>query len=67
MQPGDVTATYADISAINALTGYSPKVPLARGIERFVDWYLARNRKRWKRADGGGGLSRKIGRALMEV
>ncbi len=40
MQPGDVTATYADISAINALTGYSPKVPLSRGIERFVDWYL---------------------------
>src|SRR3546814_4637711 len=37
MQPGDVTATYADISAIHALTGYSPKVPLARGIERFVD------------------------------
>ncbi|HET6524974.1 NAD-dependent epimerase/dehydratase family protein [Sphingopyxis sp.] len=41
MQPGDVTATYADISAINALTGYSPKVPLSRGIERFVDWYLS--------------------------
>ena len=40
MQPGDVTATYADISAINALTGYSPKVPLTQGIERFVDWYL---------------------------
>ena len=41
MQPGDVTATYADISAINALTGYRPRVPLARGIERFVDWYLS--------------------------
>ncbi len=41
MQPGDVTATFADISAINALTGYSPQVPLARGIERFVDWYLS--------------------------
>jgi UDP-glucuronate 4-epimerase len=40
MQPGDVTATFADISAINALTGYSPKVSLAQGIERFVDWYL---------------------------
>jgi len=41
MQPGDVTATFADISAIRALTGYSPKVPLAQGIERFVDWYLS--------------------------
>ena len=40
MEPGDVTATYADISAINALTGYSPKISLAQGIERFVDWYL---------------------------
>ena len=41
MQPGDVTATFADISASNALTGYSPKVSLAEGIERFVDWYLS--------------------------
>ncbi|MDQ0251568.1 UDP-glucuronate 4-epimerase [Sphingomonas kyeonggiensis] len=41
MQPGDVTATFADISAIRALTGYSPKVSLAQGIERFVDWYLS--------------------------
>ncbi len=41
MQPGDVTATYADISAIRELTGYSPKVPLEQGIERFVDWYLS--------------------------
>lgn len=41
MQPGDVTATYADISAIRDLTGYSPKVALEQGIERFVDWYLS--------------------------
>lgn len=41
MQPGDVTATFADISAIRALTGYSPKVSLEQGIERFVDWYLS--------------------------
>ena len=39
MQPGDVTATYADVSALNALTGYSPKVMLAEGLGRFVDWY----------------------------
>lgn len=41
MQSGDVTATYADISAIRDLTGYSPKVALEQGIERFVDWYLS--------------------------
>jgi UDP-glucuronate 4-epimerase len=39
MQPGDVTATYADVSALNALTGYQPKVMLAEGLGRFVEWY----------------------------
>jgi UDP-glucuronate 4-epimerase len=39
MQPGDVTATYADIGKLSALTGYRPKVKLAEGLERFVDWY----------------------------
>ncbi len=36
---GDVTATYADVSALNALTGYRPRVMLAEGLSRFVDWY----------------------------
>jgi UDP-glucuronate 4-epimerase len=39
MQPGDVTATYADISKLTALTGYRPKVALAEGLRAFVDWY----------------------------
>jgi UDP-glucuronate 4-epimerase len=39
MQPGDVTATYADVSKLNALTGYKPKVMLAEGLQRFADWY----------------------------
>lgn len=39
MQPGDVTATYADVSALHALTGYKPKVMLAEGLERFALWY----------------------------
>ena len=39
MQPGDVTATYADVSRLNALTGYAPKVKLEEGIPKFVDWY----------------------------
>jgi UDP-glucuronate 4-epimerase len=37
-QPGDVTATYADVSRIQALTGYAPKVPLEEGLEHFVRW-----------------------------
>ena len=39
MQPGDVTATYADVSKLNALTGYKPKVMLAEGLARFAKWY----------------------------
>ena len=39
MQPGDVTATYADISRLNALCGYAPKVALEEGLPRFVAWY----------------------------
>jgi len=39
MQPGDVTATYADVSKLAALTGYTPKVRLREGLERFAAWY----------------------------
>ncbi len=39
MQPGDVTATYADVSKLHALTGYQPKVMLAEGLQRFAEWY----------------------------
>ena len=39
MQPGDVTATYADVSKLRALTGYQPKVMLAEGLQRFADWH----------------------------
>jgi UDP-glucuronate 4-epimerase len=39
MQPGDVTATYADVSKLNTLTGYAPQVPLDEGLKRFVEWW----------------------------
>ena len=39
MQPGDVVATHADVSALAAWTGLSPKTPLAVGIGRFVEWF----------------------------
>jgi len=39
MQPGDVTATYADISKLTALTGYQPKVALEEGLARFAAWW----------------------------
>lgn len=39
MQAGDVTATYADVSKLNALIGYAPRVALAEGLGRFVSWW----------------------------
>ena len=39
MQPGDVTATYADVSKLHALTGYKPQVMLAEGLEKFAAWF----------------------------
>jgi UDP-glucuronate 4-epimerase len=39
MQPGDVTATFADISKLQALTGYQPSTPLSAGLPKFVAWY----------------------------
>ncbi len=38
-QPGDVPITYADVAKASRLLGYSPKVPIAEGIRRFVGWY----------------------------
>ncbi|NKD77588.1 NAD-dependent epimerase [Haematospirillum sp. H1815] len=39
MQAGDVSATFADISALRRDTGYSPLTPVSVGVERFVAWY----------------------------
>ncbi len=39
IQPGDVPATWADITALKNLTGYAPSTDLEEGIRKFVDWY----------------------------
>ena len=39
MQPGDVEATYADITETEQALGYSPTTPIEVGIPRFVEWY----------------------------
>ena len=39
MQPGDVTATCADVSRLKALCGYAPKTLIEVGLPRFVEWY----------------------------
>jgi len=39
MQPGDVPATWANISLLELLTGYRQKTNIEIGVARFVDWY----------------------------
>ena len=39
MQPGDVKATFADTSALDAWVGFKPNTPLQIGVEKFVAWY----------------------------
>lgn len=39
IQPGDVPATFADCTDLARDVGFSPRTPLAEGIDRFVDWY----------------------------
>ncbi len=39
MQPGDVEATWADVSALRAATGWQPRVGIEDGIARFGHWF----------------------------
>lgn len=44
LQPGDVTSTFADISKIQALTGYAPRVDFNEGAARFAEWWRQEGR-----------------------
>ncbi|MCK6409419.1 NAD-dependent epimerase [Thauera sp.] len=39
LQDGDVPATYADTSALDAWTGFAPATSVRDGVGRFVAWY----------------------------
>lgn len=39
MQPGDVPATAADTSALEAWVQFKPNTPVKEGVARFVAWY----------------------------
>jgi len=39
MQPGDLEATWADITKAKELLGYHPATTIKQGIKKFVDWY----------------------------
>jgi UDP-glucuronate 4-epimerase len=40
-ETGDVTRTWADVSAARAALGWSPRVPFEEGVRRFVAWLEA--------------------------
>ncbi len=39
MQPGDVKATWADVTELEAVTGWKPATSIEDGVRRFVEWY----------------------------
>ena len=39
IQPGDLVATYADVSELKNDIGYRPSTPVNEGMKRTVDWY----------------------------
>jgi UDP-glucuronate 4-epimerase len=39
LQPGDVPATYADVSDLVSAVGYKPDMSVEQGVANFVDWY----------------------------
>ena len=39
MQPGDVEATAADTTALEAWVGFRPATPMVEGVAAFADWY----------------------------
>jgi UDP-glucuronate 4-epimerase len=41
MQPGDVQATYADITELQQDVGFKPSTSIQQGIKSFVEWYLS--------------------------
>jgi UDP-glucuronate 4-epimerase len=38
--PGDMPATYADISKARRLLGYAPSTRIRSGVQKFIEWYL---------------------------
>ena len=45
MQPGDVPATYADVTRIHDKLGYEPTTPIEVGVPAFARWFKEYNRR----------------------
>lgn len=41
LKAGDVPATYASTELLEQSTGFRPRTPIAEGLQRFADWYVA--------------------------
>jgi UDP-glucuronate 4-epimerase len=41
MQLGDVSESWADVTALARDIGYQPTTPVAEGVAKFVEWYVA--------------------------
>lgn len=50
MQPGDVPATFADVSDLTRDVGFKPSTSIEDGVRRFTDWYV----HYYKPGDGTG-------------
>ena len=43
LQPGDVPDTVADVTELQNIVGYKPRVTVEEGVRKFVDWYRGYN------------------------
>jgi UDP-glucuronate 4-epimerase len=41
MQPGDVPATFADVSDLTRDVGFKPSTSIEKGVRQFIDWYVS--------------------------
>ena len=39
MQPGDVPATYADVTSLYDMIDFKPETSIKDGIHNFITWY----------------------------
>ncbi|HKE28123.1 MAG TPA: NAD-dependent epimerase [Bryobacteraceae bacterium] len=51
MQPGDVPATHADVTALARDTGFAPRTALETGMRNFVNWYREYHRGAWRQKE----------------
>lgn len=61
MQPGDVAATWADVTPLERRFGFKPNTPVTEGVRRFVEWYLAYYRRSTDTATNGNAPERTTG------